>query len=242
MSHDRRGELAVGTNDVAFRIAVVAFGLGRLAFSALLHRAGFRARGHPSRAGVGSEATEQGGTAMGIRRVVTGHDDAGNAVFASDEHVEPVTLDLVPGAEFFRMWGADEAPRFPGDASPPDAVQYFPPVGGFRFGLFSVAPDSAVFTEDLDIEAALTQMEVELPGLAGHMEPGNPGMHTSATVDYEFVVSGRVVLELDDGVTKELSAGDTIVQNGTRHAWRNPYDEPCLMVGVIVGAHHDGMG
>ncbi len=66
-------------------------------------------------------------------------------------------------------------------------------------------------------------------------------MHTSATIDYEFIVSGRVVLELDDGATRELSAGDTVVQNGTRHAWRNPYDEPCLMVGVIVGAHHDGM-
>jgi len=30
-----------------------------------------------------------------------------------------------------------------------------------------------------------------------------------------------------------------VVQNGTRHAWRNPYDVPCLMVVVIVGAHHD---
>ena len=179
---------------------------------------------------------------MGIRRVATGHDDAGNAVFASDEVVEPVTLDLVPGAEFFRLWGADEAPRFPGDGSQPEGVQYFPPVGGFRFGLFSVAPDSAVFTEDLDIEAALTEMESELPGLASHMEPENPGMHTTATVDYEFVVSGRVVLELDNGVTKELAAGDTVVQNGTRHAWRNPYDEPCLMVVVIVGAHHDEIG
>ena len=34
-------------------------------------------------------------------------------------------------------------------------------------------------------------------------------MHTTATVDYEFVVSGRVVLELDDGATCELGPGDT---------------------------------
>ena len=180
---------------------------------------------------------------MGIRRVVTGHDDAGNAVFASDEVVEPITLDVVPGAQFFRIWSGDEPPRFPdGGVHPRGVQQYFPPVGGFRFGLFSIAPDATVFTEDLDIEAALTEMEAQLPGLAGHMEPENPGMHTSATIDYEFVVSGRVVLELDDGATRKLSAGDTVVQNGTRHAWRNPYDEPCLMVGVIVGAHHDGVG
>ena len=54
-------------------------------------------------------------------------------------------------------------------------------------------------------------------------------------------VAGRVVLELDDGATIELGQGDTVIQNGTRHAWRNPYDEPGQMVVVLVGAHHDGM-
>ncbi len=178
---------------------------------------------------------------MGIRRVVTGHNADGKAVFASDEVVEPATLALVPGAEFYQLWGSDEVSNFPDDGSRPNAVRYFPPVGGFRFGLFSVAPDSAVFTEDLDIEAALVEMEEKLPGMAEHMEPDNPGMHTTATIDYEFVVSGNVILELDDGETRELSAGDTVVQNGTRHAWRNPYDEPAMLVVVLVGANHTAM-
>ena len=81
-----------------------------------------------------------------------------------------------------------------------------------------------------------------LPGLAAHMEPETPGMHTTATVDYEFVVSGRVVLELDDGATRELHAGDTVIQNGTRHAWRNPFDETALMVVVLIGADHRDLG
>ena len=178
---------------------------------------------------------------MGIRRVVTGHDAAGKAVFAGDEVVEPITLALVPGAEFYRLWGADELSSFPDDGSPPIAVQYFPGPGGFRFGLFTVAPDAAVNFDDLDIEAALAEMDRELPGLAAHMEPDNPGMHTTATIDYEYVVSGRVILELDDGATRELGAGDTVVQNGTRHAWRNPYDEPCVLIVVLVGANHSGL-
>jgi len=49
-------------------------------------------------------------------------------------------------------------------------------------------------------------------------------------------VSGRVILELDDGATVELGPGDTVIQNGTRHAWRNPYEEPCQIVVVLVGA------
>ena len=74
--------------------------------------------------------------------------------------------------------------------------------------------------------------------MAAHMEPDHPGMHTTATVDYEFVVSGSIVLELDDGTEVELHPGDTVVQNGTRHAWRNQGSEPCQMVVVLIGAHH----
>ena len=54
---------------------------------------------------------------MGIRRLVTGHDANGKAVFASDEQIEPISLALMPGAEFHRVWGADKPPRFPNDGS-----------------------------------------------------------------------------------------------------------------------------
>lgn len=179
---------------------------------------------------------------MGIRRVVTGHSPDGRAIVADDRVVEPITLDLLPGYEFFRLWGADAPPRFPDDGSVPSHHDYFPPVGGFRVGLFTVPPDTTVLTDDLDIGAALGALEAALPGMAGHMEPDNPGMHTTATVDFEYVVSGSVVLELDDGTEVEVHAGDTVVQNGTRHAWRNRTDQPCTMVVVLVGAHHDRVG
>ncbi len=178
---------------------------------------------------------------MGIRRLVTGHDADGKAVFASDDTVEPVTVDLLPQAEFFQLWGADGPLRFPDSGEQPSSPSYFPPVGGFRFGLFSVAPDAATMLDDLDFDAALAEFGDKLPGLGEYLEPDHPGMHTTATIDYEFVVSGRCILELDDGATREVGPGDTVVQNGTRHAWRNPFDVPCLMVVVLVGAHHDSV-
>ena len=79
---------------------------------------------------------------MGIRRVVTGHDANGSAVFVDDAEIDPITLALLPGTEFYRLWGADEPRRFPDDGSPPASHTYFPPVGGFRFGLFSIGPES----------------------------------------------------------------------------------------------------
>ncbi len=178
---------------------------------------------------------------MGVRRVVTGHDSGGRAVFVSDEQVEPITVAMLPGHEFCRLWGSDSTCRFPDDGSLPSAVGYFPPTHGFRFGTFTVPPDGEAGPGGTDLDAALAEVDEKLPGLTDPLEPGGSGMHTTATVDLEFVVSGRVVLELDDGATRVLGPGDTVVQNGTRHAWRNPFDEPCTVVAVLVAAHHDAV-
>jgi len=179
---------------------------------------------------------------MDVRRVVTGHDGEGRAVFASDEQVAPVTSPLLPGSEFHRLWGGDEAPRFPDDGSMPEHAAYFPPVGGFRFGTFTLPPAGTTPPADLDVAAALAEVEAQLPGMLGHMEPADPGMHTTATIDFEVVLAGEVVLELDDGAEVALRPGDTVVQNGTRHRWHNRGTEPATLAVFIVGAHHDGVG
>ena len=81
-------------------------------------------------------------------------------------------------------------------------------------------------------------MEAKLPGLGAHMEPGAPGMHTTATIDFEVVLDGEVWLELDDGEEVHLHAGDCVVQNGTRHAWRNHGSAPARLAVFLIGAHH----
>ncbi|MGZ4692661.1 MAG: cupin domain-containing protein [Acidimicrobiales bacterium] len=180
---------------------------------------------------------------MDVRRVVTGHDASGKAVFVSDSTVAPVTLALLPGSEFHQIWGADSPPHFPDDGSMPPHVTYFPPLGGFRFGFFTIPPDSgAGAPADLDIGAALAELAEKLPGLAEHMEPADPGMHTTATVDYEVVISGQATLELDDGAQVTLEVGDTVVQNGTRHRWSNAGQVPAVLAVVLVGATHDRVG
>jgi quercetin dioxygenase-like cupin family protein len=63
-------------------------------------------------------------------------------------------------------------------------------------------------------------------------------MHRTDTVDYQYVVSGEVWLELDDAKEVLLRAGDTIIQNGTRHAWHNRTNTPCQMVFCLIGAQH----
>jgi len=170
---------------------------------------------------------------------VTGHDPEGKAVFVSDERMAPITLELLPGYEFHRIWGADEAPSFPGAGAMPPHNTYFPPVGGHRFGFFTIPPAEAASVER-DMGAALSELERKLPGMAQYMEPDGSGMHTTPTVDFEVVLSGEVILELDDGIEVRLQRGDTVVQNGTRHRWRNEGATPATIAWFICGAHHTG--
>lgn len=90
---------------------------------------------------------------------------------------------------------------------------------------------------DFDAEAAAADIEEKLPGLLATVEPDDPGMHTSDTIDFEVILSGQVVLELDDGAEQVLCPGDTVVQNGTRHRWKVPGPEPAVMAIFMVRAN-----
>jgi mannose-6-phosphate isomerase-like protein (cupin superfamily) len=177
---------------------------------------------------------------MDVRRVVTGHDPEGKAVFVGDERVAPFVPAFSPNSSFHLLWGADEPCRFPDDGSRPETTAYFPPLGGFRFNLFTLPPDGDnEVPAGVDLGRAFAEMQAALPGLTDHLEPDAPGMHTTATIDFEVVLSGTPVLELDDGATVSLQPGDTVVQNGTRHRWSNPGTEPATLAVVLIGASHE---
>ena len=149
---------------------------------------------------------------------------------------DATTIAISPGSEFHQLWGGDAVPSLPIDGTEPAHAAYFPPPGGFRFNFFTVPPASTEFPADLDINAALVEMEEKLPGMGAHMEPEDPGMHTTDTIDFEVVLSGQVICELDDGAEVTLNPGDTFVQNGTRHRWRNPGSEPAVLFVALLGA------
>ncbi|MCC6390589.1 MAG: cupin domain-containing protein [Bryobacterales bacterium] len=171
-----------------------------------------------------------------MRCVVTGHNEAGKSVFLSDRALPPVTLSLLPGFEFHRMWGCDEVPALPVRAEGLPPREYFPSRQGFRFGFFTIPPHTERSVAAVDIGAAFAELREKLPGMAEVLEFDHPGMHTTDTVDYDVVLSGEAWLELDDGAEVHLRAGDCVVQNGTRHAWHNRSGENCVIAVCLVGA------
>jgi mannose-6-phosphate isomerase-like protein (cupin superfamily) len=177
-----------------------------------------------------------------MRRVVTGFDESGKSVFTSDGRAPHGAA--LRGVEHFRIdeiWAVEGVPQLPAAREDPTlaAHQFFPAAGGTRFCVvtFPPAADLTRAAETgIDVAAAEAEFYSHFAGLAEHMEAAEPGMHRSKTVDYGVVISGEVCLELDDGVRKLLRAGDCVIQNGTRHAWRNLSDRECVMAFVVVGA------
>ena len=172
-----------------------------------------------------------------IRRVITGHRD-NKAVFVRDENV-PRAHDFVhvPGMSMALIWATSPAPAIASQADPIDAASTFiPPLGETRLFVVTFAPDAVMGAAGFDGAAAGRENAEHCPDIAAKIEPDNPGMHRTDTVDYAIVLSGEVWLELDDGQTKHLKANDVVIQNGTRHAWRNRSAAPVTVAFVMVGA------
>jgi hypothetical protein len=173
------------------------------------------------------------------RRVVTGNVN-GKAVVQSDESLPAYEFSTVPGYEHTLIWvnpatpDLSEAQKFD---SYPDSV--VPGPGGTSLHFVTFPPGSVFADPAFDGEAARSEALVRLKGLADHFEMEDPAMHKTNTVDYSMVFDGEIWLELDDAKTLHLKRGDVVVQNGTRHAWRNNGTKPVTMVFFLNGAREN---
>lgn len=150
-----------------------------------------------------------------VRRVVTAVLPSGRSGVASDELVRgtPGTPGIVDGGLIYQLWGADSRPYLEtGGAHPAFDASVYPPEG-FRFLVMDLAPATSRHAG---------------PAVAAVRH----GVHTTPSVDLILVIRGEIWLDLDEQ-TVRLAAGDTVVQNGTSHAWHN-YGQVPATVGVVM--------
>jgi quercetin dioxygenase-like cupin family protein len=152
------------------------------------------------------------------RRVVTGHDGDGVSVFTADGPV-PVVRTAPDGALFYEIWGTDAAPA-PIDADPS--------------GLGAPDPALGALTVPPPPNGTKIRINEFPPGVASPV-------HRTQSVDYGIVLSGEVVLVLDDSETV-LRAGDVVVQRGTSHRWENRSADSARMAFILIdGAFTAGL-
>jgi hypothetical protein len=176
---------------------------------------------------------------MVLRRIVTGHDEIGKSIVVCDGSIPRFRRrETVPGASTSLAWSTEPGAPIPRDGADPtgEVTTFVPQAGGTRFIVLTLPPDEVYASPGFDAAAAAAERKESSPGLAELFEPDNPGMHTTPTVDYVIVLSGEIWLELDDGHLTRLEAGDIVVQNGTRHAWRNKSDGITTIAFVLIGA------
>lgn len=177
---------------------------------------------------------------MQVRRVVTGKNGEGKSVVISDgASPRERVLKHTPGFVSSPLWRLEGTPDLT-KRDEADAIEgggsMVLPAGGSSFWVVSFPPDAVLMSPDWNPAVAGPEMAEASPGIAERMEPDKPGMHETPTVDYVTVIRGTVTLELDDGETVELRPGDTVIQQGARHAWRNRTNEPATISVVILGA------
>jgi len=170
------------------------------------------------------------------RRVVTGNVD-GKSILQSDEQLPAYQFKSVPNYEHTLVWVNPTTPDLreeQGFERYPDCV--VPGPGGTSLHFVTFPPGSVFADPSFDGEAARSEALIRLRGLADHFENDDPAMHKTNTVDYSVVYEGEIWLELDDAKAIHLKRGDVVVQNGTRHAWRNNGTTPVTMLFFLNGA------
>jgi quercetin dioxygenase-like cupin family protein len=149
--------------------------------------------------------------AMTVRRIVTGHDETGRAVVASDDEIagQPGR----PGVNRYEIWSTDSMPV---DLSDEAAVAQR---DGFVHHYNYVDSGQGSVIRVLRLEPGAERF-----------------MHRTETLDYAILLSGTCTMELDDGQLVQVNAGDIVIQRGTMHAWLNTGTEPCVFAFVLLDA------
>jgi hypothetical protein len=175
-----------------------------------------------------------------VRRVVTGHDEAGKAVVAFDGPAPVVFKNAArPGYSLTQLWMTDGAPALVDNGPDPTArpVTIEPAAKGTVIRVIEFPPDSEA-TRALSAEQAKAIFQKMGSGSAATVrsDSRHPLMHRTKTVDYGLVMEGSITLVLDDADVA-LTAGDVVVQRGTNHAWSNRSGKPCRMLFVLIDGH-----
>ncbi|KAI0076058.1 hypothetical protein K474DRAFT_1303968 [Panus rudis PR-1116 ss-1] len=149
-----------------------------------------------------------------FRRVVTTHNEAGLAVVKDDKEIPSKDVPGSTGLKLGPVWITDSVPTNDNNIDID---------GGERpvkrdLGLVSPGATNCTFTD---------------------LAPGAATVwHRTSSLDHNILLYGKIILLLEDGTETTLDKpGDTVIQRGTMHAWKNPGPDWARWITVLVDAH-----
>ena len=147
------------------------------------------------------------------RGIITGYNEEGRAVVASDEVLTSVSRGVGANIEGCEMWSTNQMPvdnsPSAGTAQRAGFVRLYNYVGtgsGTTFRITQFAPGHPRFT------------------------------HRTETMDYAIVLSGEIDMELEGDEVVHLKTGDIVIQRGTIHTWVNKGTIPAVCAFILIDA------
>ncbi|KAJ7293544.1 hypothetical protein C8J57DRAFT_1444727 [Mycena rebaudengoi] len=146
-----------------------------------------------------------------IRRIITGHDDKGLGSITSESSLIFEDINGMDGAKAAALWVTSD---------------------GIPTNDNNNNEDGANRIVDGIVEPNGTNLRCT------DLAPGAiTPMHRTSSVDYNILLQGELILIMEDKSEIHLkNPGDTVVQKGTMHAWRNPSNEWARWMCVLVAA------
>jgi Cupin domain len=186
-------------------------------------------------------------TTVPFRRIVTGHNAAGQAIIQED--APPPRVQRIGGETgpvFYEVWNtrATPAPIDRASGEPhEDSIMLAPPKNGTRIRVLDIPPDDPSLAAMTPEQARAHFAEIGAGDASRHSGQGSrhAHFHRTETLDYGIVLDGEIVLIMDEGETI-CRAGDIIIQRGTNHGWANRSNCTCRIAFILIdGTFTDGL-
>jgi uncharacterized cupin superfamily protein len=172
-----------------------------------------------------------------VRRIVTIDNARGSSEAIADGPAPDRRNDPArPGFESTRIWVTGSSPvkigKFRDTVDLPHALE--PPPRGSLCRIVTIPPDASWRRKVGASEVAAFFRQMGSPQASTYAASApHPYMQQTRTLDFCLILDGEVTLVLDTEVV-HLTAGDTVVQRGTNHAWSNRSDQPCR---IAISSH-----
>src|SRR5262249_15785238 len=172
-----------------------------------------------------------------VRRVVVVDEGERSRAIADGPSPDVRTDPARPGYIATRIWVTDRTPaRMQGVRDTLNAPHTLePPHGGSVCRVVTFPPDASWKGKVGAREGEAYFAAMGSPGASTYAaQAPHPYMQRTRSLDFCLVLEGEITLVLDT-LEVQLSAGDTVVQRGTNHAWSNRSGKPC----TIAFSSHD---
>jgi mannose-6-phosphate isomerase-like protein (cupin superfamily) len=171
-----------------------------------------------------SSGVQPAPTTAKVRRLVTGIDEQGRSTIVMEDVARHATVGHdTPTYVATQLWRTETAPA---DNTGPVVDPY--------------ATDAQLSVGPSEVGTVFRTLELPPDRDWRFDAEGNEtrplAFHTTRSIDYAIVLRGEIYAVMDTTEVK-MTAGDVLVQRGTRHAWANRSDESCLLAFVLIGGN-----